>query len=330
MKKISLLICLSFLVFSCKSSWNLYKPAQTDIVGKKVISYTKKNKQIALGQVNTDDATIKTSDHPSTATENQEIEKDLTIDIKGFFNKKTKVTNVEVTNATVTNISSIKNINPGTFVYGAIKADKVVVTLKNESETEITPQELAEELEGYLSTLNPAVTEVANLVNEISFSSKDESKYEITNPDVYYLFQEAELLENQGISNKWFQNFARYGEVTLSKSNPTSDKIFPVISKAFKNKVDRIIVQLARVEENGKTELYVRYTTKSGTERKKIPEFSEGLWDVVNFVIKEYDLASDSYKVVRIDVKAKKVGENIVVSEGKVSYPEKTLKIIKY
>jgi beta-galactosidase beta subunit len=330
MKKITVLVCMSILVFSCKSSWNLYKPTQSDIVGKKVVSYTKKNKQIAFGAVHTDSKTVETSDHPSTATENQEIEKNMIIDLKGFFNKKTKVTNVNVTNATVTNLSSIKNINPGSFVYGAIKAEKVVVTLKNESDTQITPQELTQELEVYLKTLNPAITDVANLVNEISFSSKDESKYEITNPNVYYLFQEAKLLENQGINNKWFQNFARYGDVTLTKNDPISNEIIPVISSAFKDKVDRIIVQLARVEKNDKIELHVRYTTKSGTEMKKIPEFSDGLWNSVNFIIKEYDLSSDSYKVVRINIKAKKVGDDIVVSEGKVSYPEKTLQIVKY
>ena len=83
---------------ACKSTWYLYKPSQSDIIGKKVLSYTKKNNQISLGAVNTRSGKVETTDNPSTATEKQEMEKDFKLDIKGFFNKSTKVTKLIVTN----------------------------------------------------------------------------------------------------------------------------------------------------------------------------------------------------------------------------------------
>jgi len=328
MKKTVPFLLAIILLSSCKSSWNLYKPAQSDIVGKAIIDYKKKNQQIAFGSINTTTGTIETKDSPSSASENLEIEKNLTLDLKGFFNKKTKVTKVDVTNATVTNISSVKDLKPGRFVYSAVKADKVVVTIKNESETDIKPKDLVEQLETYVRAINPAIVDAASIINEIKFDAKNESKYEITNPNVYYLFQEAELLENQGeIKNKWFQNFAKHGSVELTAANPVSKIIYPVISKNFKNKVDRIGIQLVYKLEDKTPELYVRYTTVSGEEMKKIPRFSDNLWDKMNFVIKEYNLSSNSYKVVRMEIKAKQTDNGISVNLAKVSYPEKVLKI---
>lgn len=330
MKKIIILLLMSIFVTSCKSSWNLYKPVQSEIIGKKVLDYNKKSQEIALGTINTTTGKVNTKDNTSTSSEKLEIEKNMTLDLKGFFNKKTKVTEVDVTNAIVTNISSIKDLNPGKFIYSAIKADKVIVTLKNESETEIKPKELIDQMESYVKALNPALADVAGIVNEISFDSKNESKYVINNPKVYYLFQEAELFENQGNLNKWFQNFTRDGNIKLTQTEPISKIINPVISKSFKDKVDRISVQLVRKMENNKPELYVRYSTKLGNELKKIPRFSNKIWDELNFIIKEYDLSSNSYKVVRMDIKAQQIESDILVTLGKVSYPEKILKINKY
>ncbi len=330
MKKL-ILIAFALSLCSCKSLWNLYKPVQSEIVGKKVVDYNSKSNYIALGEINSESGDISTKDFASSATLIENLEKEFKLDIKGFFTKNVKVENIEVTNAKVTQISSIKDMEPGNFVYAAIKADKVIVSLKNESNTEIKPEELAKELEQYVKSLNPTVTEVAKMVKEISFNSKSISKYEITNPEVYYFFQEARILENQGIKNKWFKSFTTImdGEFKLNSENPTSKTLYPVISKKFKDKVDRIGVQLLYEKNNDKPELYVRYTVKNKTEKKKIPRLSEKVWDEMNFLIKEYDLSSDSYKVVRMDIKARQIDDEIMIQMANVSYPEKRIEIIK-
>ncbi|NVK66106.1 MAG: hypothetical protein HWE22_16060 [Flavobacteriales bacterium] len=332
MRHVILLFLITSLLLSCKSTWHLYKPAQSGIVGKRVNDYSKQNQQISLGPIHTFDGTIETVDNPSTATENQLIEKNIMLDLKGFLNKKTTVTNVKVTNATVTNIKSLKNVNPGNFVYSAIKAEKVTVTLKVNSNTEIKPEELIEELQKYIQSLNPAIADVATLVKEISVNSTNESTYEILNPDVYYCFQEAVIRENQGIKHTYYKDFVTIhgGDYfILNEDYSVSKDLFVVVSKEFEGVVDRIVVQLVYKKENGIPNLYVRYNTRNGSELKLIPRLSDKVWNSLNFQIKEYDLSSKAYKLVRMDIAAELIDNGIRITRGKVSYPEKTIEIVK-
>lgn len=335
--KILVTVTLTLFLFGCsKKLWNTYTPVQAGIVGKKIKEYDRKTGQIAFGDINTSSGKITTKDEPSTASETQTIDKKLTVDITGFLGKKATVTKVTTTNAVVTNYVSAKDLKPGKFVYAGIKAEKATVKISKKSSTEIKPEELAKELEKYIKTINPAITETAKLVKEISSSTDKDYEYEITNPNVYLMFQEGELLENQGISDNWFKDFCWSSfegpNFELSENRPVTsaaNPLKPVISKEFRNKVSQMSVQLAMKMVDGVPNLFVRYTTQEGTEDKLVPKFSATVWNDPNFIIQEYDLDANHYKVVKLKIEATLVGNKIVVTAAIVSYPEKTIRINK-
>ncbi len=332
MKNLPVIILTVILFASCnKNLWNIYRPAQANIVGKKVKSYDRKSNKISLGEINSD-GELKTEDEPSTMEESELIDKKLTIDIQAFLKEKAKVVDVKTTNSTVTHISkeSLKNLRPGKFVFSAIKAEKAVIELKKDDMTTITPKDLEE----YLKKVNPTISEVAGLIKKIESTNNSTVKYEITNPNVYVLFQQAELQENVGVADKWFKNFNTYEGATFTLSpekTVTETIISPVISKKYRDKVASIKVQLVyeKLDDMENPVLYARYTSSSGSEMKKIPTLSPGVWNTLKFVLAEYYLSETQYKVVYLELDAKQVGKNIEVRKAKVFYPEKSIKIIK-
>jgi hypothetical protein len=312
--------------------WNTYNPVQAEIVGKIIMEYDNKNGQIAFGNINTHSGIIVTKDSPSTGTEIQIIEKKLTVDITFFIGEKATVTKVSTTNAVVTNYVSAKDLKIGKFVYAAIKAEKAIVKISKKSETEIKPEELAKKLEKYIRSINPIIAETVNLVKEISSCNGTDYEYEITNPNVYLMFQAGELLY-QGVSDKWFKNFCWKSyegpNFELSKHHQVTCLLSPVISRKIRDKVTQMKVQLAMKILENVPNLFVRYTTYAGTEDKLIPMYSSTIWNEPNFIIKEYDLDVNHYKEITLEIDAKLDGEKIIVKTAKVKYPEKTIRVIK-
>ena len=334
-KQILFILCLSFLFMASKCSrnfWKTYKPVQDNVVGLSVNAFTEKKgfvENLSLGgEIFIDDTQEKFVNNKGSDSESEELKTELSYGVGSLFKKSdVKTYNLEVNGVTKTQIKDINNIMPNVdFIYGGLKADKVVLDITQKPETTVDLD---------LSKYKDLIKEKLGVeINNIKAEKKGDKKYElrIENPDIFYSIQIASINEAFGLSGSWYVRFDPVknppSEIVLKKGERTKF-IRPVYSKFWSGAKPNLEVWLKNDDGN----LKVFYTPVAGT-RKEVDlsgfydEKSKD-WTIRRELIYTYPLSSNVSKQIYLYVDAKNKDGIITINNNNsyIKYPERRLEI---
>jgi len=333
MKKLTFLVIMCFTVnisFSQNNLWFPYNPVQSDVVGKQFLG--KRGNYVTIsGTLLTPDIRLK--DIASGASEKSEFEKNISIGLKFFLGKYTSSITVRAQNIHKTDIiTPWDSLQSGRFVFSALKAEKASIEIVKKNSSNITPKELLNGIKDFSAISDASALNVIKLVDSINFATSNTLKVEIDNPSVYYSIQIAEIQEDYNNYGRFYINMLGKG---VDSCRLTDDRIatgekYPVLSDNSKKYLQKITVNLLRkVGVDGKPKLIVSYSNPSTKkmEETEIAMFNSRRWYNSQLLVNEYK-ANTCVKRVYLKIDAKLEGQNIVISEATLTYPEKIITIL--
>lgn len=202
-----------------QDSWIELKNPQSGILGRKVQS------------INGGDIKYEPFASPTIITSNSyqsaESIDDYREQIGTFFsklvqNEKVKIKGVSIKNMIIKSLSfeSVKNLDPGSkYIYEAISADTVVLSITKKRETEVNFEELSKLVtESLGDRSSELIGSFIPVFEDMSYKSSDSVQYKMTisNPNVYY---KVRVIKYNNIVDADWNNIWKYFLLKSNKKN---------------------------------------------------------------------------------------------------------------
>jgi hypothetical protein len=318
-----LLGLLTFNLIGCGSAWNTYRPPMADLVGMNA-SLSSQNLNVG-GQVQMQggkEVKLETKDGAETSVDISKYETDAALDvILGKVSAKLGFSAESVTslNASDIEVDLLQNwawVSEGqTFVYGGLRAKNA--TIETTTDLNLTVGEISYPDIGDLS---------------VKATSNNTYKVTITNPKVYYKIQLAETSQTFP-GNKYtvylIDKSKSVEPIRLNESSFNDKETIKVQPyQSFWNRWFNSyeMPKLSLLIENGS--LFARSTRGLHSELIPLDQFKiNNVWDRESIFVMDFPVGEFERKLVVLDLKARKEGDDILISQARIRYPEVKLEI---
>lgn len=293
------------------------------MIGVPVSRYVSQTKELAtkstndVFEINTEEGATKDFD---------EFKKRAALDIIGFVSNNVKVTTIDVAGKIY--IDQIKDLSKlrlnVKYIYAGLRSDSVTVTIQKTSNTEIKVDEIVAAASKIAIKLDTNITNT-KWVDSIKFNKERTAKFTIKNSKVYYCIQFATIKPGT-ISDSWIKTFnngypLQQTPTTLlfEDGKDQTRKVNPVGG-------DQTIEFWLAVDKDENDELSLFLKSSDG-ELIKLEKNRLGKtqWDYTRTPIKTYDIGSNKFKIVMLDIDAKPVTNGVLIRTSRLRYPDATL-----
>jgi hypothetical protein len=330
MTKLFLIIFGLMLVYFpaiSQTIYRAYKPIQDNLVGW-TVNYNKSTLELSKKQNKLDSMIT------SNSVENyDQYTKSANIDVIAMNRKVGKITTIKAMGNVY--IDQAYNLKPPalenvTFVYSAIRADSFNLTYVKDASTNINPMQL---IQGIASTLGVDMAWMkVNWVDSVTHTFKDSLSITVKNSSAYYLAELAKLkypginLRNMSWAQRklhpeWFRTFNGDNAFDQHPIYLTPDSDSSSVSKETVGVQPNCKVTIfVDKDDNGK--LLLKAITNFDSYKAFIIKPNIGnSWDITDFSLGLYNVASNNYVELKIDLKARLVGNSIKITESYFTYP---------
>lgn len=325
---IATLLLISLTVFG-QTSWIELKYPQSGILGRLVTSIN--NGDLQYEPISSNKGLI-TESYESAESIEDYRERMGTFFSKLFETKNLKIKNVSIKRMVIKSLSmaAVQTLTPGSkYVYEAISADTIVVTITKSRSVEVQIDEIAKMVGNNLASGSAEVlSKLLPIFEDMSYAHKDSVQYKMTiaNPNVYY---KVRVIEYQNIVNinwnKYWLYFLDFNKGKEVKNQATTKLVVdatgiqsqtaPFYPEFWGADNTDVQFKIELKKENGKLKLYIlaKGIDFSGNWKivKEIPNVDDNVWRLDRELVYSFAYKGVTKKVY-VQCIAKKVDDNSI------------------
>lgn len=299
-----------------------YKPVQTNVIGKPLISY--RTGQALFGNLLPN---IITKDEPSSNEDNDEFERKFTIGIKKILTgKSVKSVKVHAYNVVVSNIANQVATLPfgSQIVMSGLKADSVTITIEKDNAYKLTLSELLDQIKAYAAVSSASALNLITLIDSVGYAVNKIVKISVKNPNVFYAMIVGQTIQNY--AGNAYYNMVNGKPITLNNQNPSTKSVRVKMSNLYTKIGFPVDISLYyKITSDGKPQLYASATkAEGGTIDTLISKIDDTHWRSTNLLLISPDVPGKITKKYYVDISATlgQDGKSIIITDAKIRYPE--------